>query len=215
MNFGVTLKLRRGHPVQFIWGNHGASRFAGGPAFKPRLAVGSCVYHPRRRAGRLGHAASCGNGRRQRQGARFQMPDCRNVLCTVQSHIKSLQLASGVQGDGGRPERITQELSQYSGQQLEPGRPQKARQCPIAGANPIPWGTLPRDPAKNRAAVYTPYNIVRPAGRAAPPLLLTGGWTLRRCRAPLPVPAIGVLAPCCHCSAPLIGCSCPAGVWWW
>ncbi|KAL4444085.1 hypothetical protein ABPG75_011822 [Micractinium tetrahymenae] len=32
------------------------------------------------------------------------------------------------------------------------------RQCPVA--NPVPWGTMPRDPAKNRAAVYTPYNIV-------------------------------------------------------
>ncbi|KAI3427093.1 hypothetical protein D9Q98_007032 [Chlorella vulgaris] len=31
-----------------------------------------------------------------------------------------------------------------------------ARQCPVS----VPWDTLPRDPAKTRAAVFTPYNIV-------------------------------------------------------
>ena len=38
--------------------------------------------------------------------------------------------------------------------------PKTPRQCPLA--QPVNWGTLPRDPARNRAAVFTPYNIVRP-----------------------------------------------------
>ena len=54
------------------------------------------------------------------------------------------------------------------GLRLAPPPPKPPRDCPVA----VPWGALPRDPAKNRAAVFTPYNIVsacvlRPT--AAPP----------------------------------------------
>lgn len=90
----------------------------------------------------------------------------------MQRHYRWLQLSASLE-EVGRPDHSRE--SALPGSEPDGGRgggalplskgwnslqplPESSppRSCPVT----IPWDTLPRDPAKTRAAVFTPYNVV-------------------------------------------------------
>ena len=94
-------------------------------------------------------------------------------LPAVQRHYRLTEHQSSEVDDGGLPGHAAAAAASGGeaaartglvGLTARPPPPPEVQQrgCPMT--NPVPWGTLPHDPAKNRAAVFTPYNIVSASG---------------------------------------------------
>ena len=129
-------------------------------ASKPRVAPGS---------GTGGSGSSNGGG-----STAFRL-DAGGAVSGSGSSISGSRSGGGRSGggrsggSGGSGTRGTSGANSAGSTWVEPKAPvtlpKRSRQCPVA--HPVDWSALPRDANQKRAAVFTPYNIVR--------------WRLRRC----------------------------------